>query len=161
MGREPPGRPPRLGPVGVLVVVVCLAAACGGEQGPRAAAPTTAAPTTTSPTTTAAAGAGAPATSPSREASSSGAPCDAQTLLQVMKAEGGQFDVSPAALAAMTPTGPPTCDRGFARQTFAGPPDDPGPFDALFGLRPPARTGWGLVSVNCESSVSSGQRQMC
>ena len=155
MDREPPGRSPFLGPVGVLVVVVCLAAACGGDQGPGAAAPTT-----TPPTTTAAAGGGAPATSPNREASS-GAPCDAQTLLQVMKAEGGQFDVSPAALATMAPTGPPTCDRGFARQTFAGPPDDPGPFDALFGLRPPDRTGWGLVSVNCESSVSSGQRQMC
>lgn len=156
MDRERAGRPPFLGPVSVLVVVVCLAAACGSDQGPEAAAPTT-----TPPATTAAAGAGALATSPSREASSSGAPCDAQTLLQVMKAEGGQFDVSPAALAAMAPAGPPTCDRAFARQTFAGPPDDPGPFDALFGLRPPDRTGWGLVSVNCESSVSSGQRQMC
>ncbi len=31
---------------------------------------------------------------------------------------------------------------------------------ALFGVRPD-RSGWGLVSVNCLSSVQSGQRQVC
>lgn len=156
MERERAWRPGALGPVAVLVVVLWLAAAaCGGGEGPQVAAPTTTTPPVTAPATSPAPG-GAPTT----EESPSGLPCDAQTLLRVMKAEGGQFDLSPAALAAMTPTGPPTCDRAFARQTFVGSPDDPGPFDALFGLRPD-RTSWGLVSVDCKSSVQSGSREVC
>lgn len=152
MERERAWRRDALGPVAVLVVLLWLAAAaCGDDEGSQAAAPTTTTPAVTTPATSAA---------PSTEASPSGLRCDAQTLLRVMKAEGGQFDLSPAALAAMTPTGPPTCDRTFARQTFAGPPSDPGPFDALFGLRPD-RTGWGLVSVDCKSSVQSGSREVC
>jgi hypothetical protein len=137
----------------VLAALAWVAAAgCAGDGSEDAGPRTTAAAPTAATTTPAAAGAPA--------GRAAGLPCDAQQFLAVMRDEGGQFALSPAVLADLRPEGPAQCDAAFARQTFAGPPDAPGPYAALFGVRPD-RSGWGLVSVNCLSSVSSGQRQVC
>ncbi|HEX2193159.1 MAG TPA: hypothetical protein VHH09_08185 [Acidimicrobiales bacterium] len=140
---------------GVLLALVCLAVAgCGGEDADKTAPSTTQPPATSTPATGGAAGTTAPA------GRAAGLACDSQELLRVMRDQGAQFALSPAVLAALRPEGPPQCDASFARQAFAGPPEDPGPHDALFGVRPD-RSGWGLVSVNCLSSEASGQRQVC
>lgn len=136
----------------VLALAWLATAGCAGDGSDDAA-----------PTTTAAAGAVVTTTSvagPPPAGRAAGLPCDPEHFLGVMRDEGGQFDLSPAVLAALRAEGPAQCDAAFARQTFAGPPDAPGPYAALFGVRPD-RSGWGLVSVNCRSSVSSGQRQIC
>ena len=139
---------------GMVLALVCLAAAgCTGDDADETAPSTTQPPATPTSAATAA-GTTAP---PGRAA---GLACDSQELLRVMRDQGAQFELSPAVLAALRPEGPPQCDASFARQTFAGPPEDPGPHDALYGVRPD-RGGWGLVSVNCLSSEASGRRQVC
>jgi hypothetical protein len=137
--------------VGAALSLVWLAAAaCGGGGSDEAAPTTTTGPAVAVTTTSTAAPAGR----------ATGLPCDPQALLTVMRDEGGQFELSPAVLAALRPEGPAQCDAAFARQTFAGPPEAPGPYAALFGVLPD-RSGWGLVSVDCLSSEASGRRQVC
>ncbi|HEV3402433.1 MAG TPA: hypothetical protein VG078_11480 [Acidimicrobiales bacterium] len=138
---------------GVLLALVCLAAVGCADDDTDEASPTTTQPPATS-TSAAAAGTTAPA------GRAAGLACDSQELLQVMRDQGAQFELSPAVLAALRPEGPAQCDASFARQTFAGPPENPGPHDALFGVRPDG-SGWGLVSVDCLSSEASGRRQVC
>jgi hypothetical protein len=146
----------KAGALVALVVLVCLAAAgCAGDESSEGASPTAVEPAATA--TSVAGTTAATAAAPGRAA---GLPCDPQQLLQVMRDEGGQFALSPAVLAGLQPQGPAQCDASFARQTFAGPPGDPGPHPALFAVRPDG-TGWGLVSVNCLSSEASGRRQVC
>ncbi|HEX2043139.1 MAG TPA: hypothetical protein VHF24_10940 [Acidimicrobiales bacterium] len=139
-----------VGAVGALAMLV--ATGCAGDGSDDAAPTTTAAPASAPAVTTTSTAAPA--------GRAAGLPCDPQQLLTVMRDEGGQFALSPAVLAGLRPEGPAQCDAAFARQSFAGPPEAPGPYDALFGVRPD-RTGWGLVSVDCLSSEASGRRQVC
>lgn len=140
----------------VVVALGCLAVAgCADDEGSVESPPTTTAAVATSgemPTS--------PASTTTPTGRAAGLACDTQQFLQVMRGDGGQYGLSPGVLAALRPEGPPQCDAAFARQTFAGPPEAPGPYDALFGVRPD-RSGWGLASVNCRSSESSGSREVC
>ena len=149
-------RPAAARAVALVMALACAGVAgCAGGGGSEDTSPTTAAagaPTSTSVAT-------APETSPPA-GRAGGLPCDGQAFLDVMRDEGGQFDLSPAVLGELRPEGPPQCDAAFARQSFVGPPGAAEPYAALFAVRPDG-SGWGLVSVNCLSSVSSGQRQVC
>jgi hypothetical protein len=77
-------------------------------------------------------------------------------LLQIAQAQAAQFELP----AGLTTVGSPKCDRGYATQSFAGPADNPGPFNALFTARQDG-SAWELFAVNCIASVEAGQRQVC
>ncbi len=129
-------------------VVSVLAVACGG--GGDSASSTIPVPSVAGPTTVPGVTA-APAPS---------LPCETQVFVDLMRSQGGQFELTPAALGALTPIGAPDCSRGYASLSFNGPPEDPGPFGALFAVKPD-QTEWDLFAVDCMTSEASGRRQVC
>jgi hypothetical protein len=132
---------------GLVLLVTLMAAGCGGDDSDEAASPTVA------PVTTAASGSTA-------GSASSGLPCDSAVFLQILRDQGGRFDVSPAVLEVVQPSGPPRCQGPFATQMFTGEGEGAAPFPALFGPTPD-QSGWALVSVNCNLAEPAGDRRAC